>query len=342
MGQHKNINKKYYSKGELTFKTFAGDKRLAIAMAEDFIERANRVVWDDEITIVEFGPGRGEFARLFLDWVEKLNPEIYNRVEYYLIDFSERLLTQSIRVLHNHKSKIHTIQSDVTEEYPELPPINYARFNEFWDDLPAKIFTLKDNELYEVQTRKRFITTGDHLYEACKGFLEENPFGYHLMVNDYAIEHMINTLTNLTEYGYMDGFDYGFRGMFDITLPPDTFNSGLRRISDHITYDVNFDLMLTVAKVVGAKGYVETQDDYVQTHFNERLYAVELSEGLRYLTKEEMNTRFKEELLRMGYSVEFLSGRFVEGNDYYHIRLWVDSNTLNQKQAKIKLVNSLL
>jgi len=321
---HIKDNKRYYSKGRLTFKTFSNDKYIAMATARDFVGRAEKQGWckgkEDSIIVAEYGVGYGYFALNFLKCVRSLDPLLYSKIEYHLYDYSEKMLKKAAACLKAGGEKnIAAEKCDAARAYPKIKP-HYIRLNELWCDLPAKIFTLKKGQVYEVQAR-RYAKPGDQFTQAALEFLSSLPLGYYIVINDRAAEHLGSISKSLRPGGYADIFDYGFT---EVDLPMEIWNESLKRAKDHVTYDVNFTFMQAYARgCLNMKAYVEKQDDYVSDTLKMRLYPVELKDGLYYMTKDEMNRPItKKYLLPHGYDEEYLSGKFSEPNDYYHFRVW--------------------
>lgn len=100
----------------------------------------------EEIDIVELGGGRGTNARLVLDHLEKAYPDIYNQVQYTIIDSSPTLIELQKKNLSasNHMKKIHFEEKDlanVAEGNVSLLPKASDRLTivlalELFDNLP--------------------------------------------------------------------------------------------------------------------------------------------------------------------------------------------------------------
>lgn len=309
-------NKKYYEKGKIDFLTFANDKRLAEATVIDFIGRAKLIGWNTrktaKIYVWEFGIGNGDFAYNFLSILKKKNKALFKKTHYRLFDFSKKLLNKAKKRLKGFKN-IEYVLYDAIEDVPK-EKAHYMRINELWDDLPAKIFYMKGGKIFEKQCGKEMEN------EAAQAFLEILPEGFEIVINDYAAFHLQVIHGCLEEHGYIDVFDYGFNA---IGLPKPMWNRYLRRDTNHTTYDVNFIYMTAIAKYLGIKHYIEPQDQFVRETLGKDLFSVELKKGLSYLSKNEMK-RKRKELMKKGYSDEFIKGEINEESDYFHLRIWKD------------------
>ena len=94
------------------------------------------------IEVVEFGPGRGLFARDVLDWSEKTFPEFFQSLHYSLIEISVGLRRRLELTLSRH---VESGRASITAGSmgrrlaPEVPVIAFA--NEFFDALPFEIIS---------------------------------------------------------------------------------------------------------------------------------------------------------------------------------------------------------
>lgn len=105
-----------------------------------------------EIDIVEFGPGRGLFARDVLDWSEKKFPEFFRALRYNLVEGSHSLRLRLRENLNLHvdrgKARLLDFGLQATFGEDELKPyceqsLTDAIFfaNEFFDALPVEVLT---------------------------------------------------------------------------------------------------------------------------------------------------------------------------------------------------------
>jgi len=280
-----------------TPETFNNDKYITLAMVNDFIDRANKEGWNDKITILESITDESKPTSNFMDFLKKKDKRIYDRTNYQILP--------KISITFPHV-KAHYIIS-----------------NGLLNRLPAKIYTLKNGHIYDIQT-KRYSDKGyDDVASIAYEFLFNIPLGYHIIINDYAMQWVKNMKDVLVKGGYVDIFGHGF---MNINLPVNAWNQSLKKLNEKAgsrIYSINFILMQSYARSIDLKCYVETLDDYVHDAFGIRLYPVKLKHGLYYMTKNEMNIpKNKIMLKKMGYDDAYLSGRFMEPNNYYHMRIW--------------------
>jgi SAM-dependent MidA family methyltransferase len=99
-----------------------------------------------EIEILEFGPGRGLFARDVLDWCNKKFPDFFAALTYTLQESSPALRTKLQTTLANHlasgKAAIsaESAAEDIHRSLPSAAPL-IVFANEFFDALPVEILS---------------------------------------------------------------------------------------------------------------------------------------------------------------------------------------------------------
>ena len=90
-------NRKYYSsKGKKIysdFSTFAQGHALAKCNALEFVRDFSKN--GGNAVVCEYGIGKGDFAKNFLDEVKKLDRKLYAETRYYLIDFSDKMIEEN-------------------------------------------------------------------------------------------------------------------------------------------------------------------------------------------------------------------------------------------------------
>ncbi len=301
-------NKRFYGGGSLNFLTFANDNYLSRANA---IEYAGRFKDHDDITVWEFGVGTGEFALNFLDYLKTKVPDVYNKTNYVMFDFSKTFLSKASALLkkRGHKN-IETVYYEGPNEIPKQGA-NYVRMNEFWDDIEADVYTDRKGKLYNLE-KKRFEDN-----PAGSEFLKHLPPDSEVVINTGAAKHLWELKRKLARSCYIDVFDYGF---IEFEPPYDTKLGYVRRESEHITYDINYIYMKAFAKSLGMETYVESQDSYVDSIIP-GLRAVDIKDRLCYMNDKELKQN-KSALIRAGYTEGFMCGEIKEQNDFYHMRIW--------------------
>src|SRR5258708_5728997 len=144
------------------------------------LEKTNNLPKD--IFILEQGPGSGIYAKKFLDYLKEHHLEFYKHTQYILQDTSQEILEAALKTLRSHKNHVR--------DFIKLPKnlcskILFARHSNLWDQLPAKIFILDENNISEIFVQavidqhignkdfcslqkthiEQFITTHTHLWE---------------------------------------------------------------------------------------------------------------------------------------------------------------------------------
>lgn len=163
---YSRFNRPFYSKGQSSisgnFSTSVSyDSLMAQADAREFVTFVDRS-WrrDDSISVVEFGVGNGNYAFDFMDEVRSISPEIYDRLVYWAVDGSHRMLVDLSRHhrTRSHEGKFQYILDDVAvTPFPPLiakrSDVALIRHNEFYDDLPAQEIVVTDGKLFEMWLR---------------------------------------------------------------------------------------------------------------------------------------------------------------------------------------------
>ncbi|MCX6772748.1 MAG: SAM-dependent methyltransferase, partial [Candidatus Micrarchaeota archaeon] len=144
-------NKRYYSsKGKniySDFSTFAQGKALSTCNAIEFCNDFENS--SAPVTVCEYGVGKGDFAKTFLDEVKKRNKKLYSRVRYYLFDISEKMLDAARKNLHAHHDICIFGKFDAALDAPDLA-FDYCRINELVTDLHAQIYMKQGSKILEL------------------------------------------------------------------------------------------------------------------------------------------------------------------------------------------------
>lgn len=293
-------NKEYYSsKGRKIysdFLTFAQGHALATCNAmefcRDFAKRASPVV------VCEYGVGKGDFARTFLDEVKKRDMHLYNRTRYYLFDFSEKMLSDARKSLKEHAAICIYGKFDAEQDVPFLQ-FDYCRINELLSDLPASLFLKKEGAILDLNGK---MATADIFAQKFLERIEEEraiPFNFKAA----------GFLASLCKAGKkdfrIDVFDYGFYSAEDIfLLPMEEWNRTIsRKYGSQITVDLNFLQMLFALESQGFSARIEKQKGYAERILG---YPLELSESKRCLDY----VRAKKQALEIS-----------EDDGFYHLRV---------------------
>ena len=143
---------------------------FARLMARQFEEMWRAMDSPAEIEFVEFGPGRGLFARDLLDWSEAKFPDFFQALQAKLIERSAALRERIGRGLARHvdsgKVSIHDQAQAMNR-----PAIVFA--NEFLDALPFEVLSRR-GELRIAEDRGAFLETWCIPSEEESAFLERH------------------------------------------------------------------------------------------------------------------------------------------------------------------------
>ncbi|PEL11314.1 SAM-dependent methyltransferase [Bacillus sp. AFS017336] len=184
---------------------------------------------------VEVGGGNGRFASSFLTYCEELEPEIYNRLTYYIIDASKYHRKLQQELLENHLS------CNYFSNIEEIEQINNGMIfsNELFDALPVRVVEFNHNEWQEVvvtldeqnNLKENLVNIKDPIIS---DFLIRNHFdgknGQRVEI-PVGMEKLYDLLQSKLNYGIILTVDYGFtREEWDA---PHRIKGSLRGYSKH-------------------------------------------------------------------------------------------------------------
>jgi hypothetical protein len=275
-------NAKYYSsKGKSIysdFSTFAQGKALAkcnsIEFCRDFSKHAAPVV------VCEYGIGKGDFAKNFLDEIKKRDKQLYSKTRYYLFDISEKMLDAARKNLQPHKSSCTFGLFDASANLPSLP-FDYCRINELLSDLPAEIYS-KEDAPADFFARK---------------FLERIDKRRKIPFN-FTAQNFLLQLCKLGKPNFrFDIFDYGFYAADDIfSHSVSDWNRVVsRKYSSQITVDLNFFQLISALKTQGVEASIEKQKAYAEKILATPLQLSHTKAGLDYVQMKSKGINISED-----------------------------------------------
>jgi SAM-dependent MidA family methyltransferase len=289
-GKMGKANRDYYSsKGKAIysdFSTFAQGKALATCNAIEFVR--NFSGRQGAVEVCEYGVGNGNFARVFLDGVEKRDKKLYSRVHYSLFDISEKMLLAAKKTLGRHAGKCSFAAFDAARQAPSFA-FDYCRMNELLSDLPAELHSRKGAKA------PSHSVVGSFLLRVDDG--REIPFCF-------AAEKFLLSLCRRGRAGFrIDVFDYGFYKAEDVfLLPREEWNRLIaRRYGKQITVDLNFLQLSAALRSDGFSASVEGQKEYCERVLGRRLKLSHGKKGLDY--------------------AEAKGGEFGEADGFCHLRV---------------------
>ncbi|MFP3949569.1 MAG: SAM-dependent methyltransferase [Candidatus Micrarchaeia archaeon] len=306
-------NRRYYpERGKhiyQDFKTFAASARLGRACALEFLESARET--EGELRIYEFGVGDGNFAKKFLENLNRIDPSVGKRIAYTLWDISRKMLDGAEEKLEGHA--VESVCAPA-EEAEKMGNAFWIRGNEILDDIPARVFMKQRGKTYEVGWNNGELAIWEQpgIPAIARERMESVPEGYWVPVNIEAIKLVEKWKRKIIGGGGISIFEYGFCGEGEMeALTPEIWNSSVvRKYGEQYTVDVDFGWL---EKKCG--GRVEAQDDFVGRMLDQKLFAVEV-EKLDYMDAAEIEAEAKK-LEKEGYDIELLK-RGVEKNPFYH------------------------
>lgn len=271
----------YSSKGKSIysdFSTFAQGKTLAkcnaIEFCKDFAHRTAPII------VCEYGVGKGDFAKNFLDEVKRRNPTLYGKARYHLFDISEKMLSSARKTLSSHVKICSFSQFDAAKDVPSLP-FDYCRINELLSDLPAEICS-KEGNPSDFFARK---------------FLERIDQRRKIPFNFAAQESLLSLCKCGKPNFRIDIFDYGFYSADDIfSHPVEDWNRVIaRKYGSQITVDLNFFQLISSLKSQGIPAEVEKQKNYAERVLGIPLTLSHTKKGLDYSPVKKPGNPIKED-----------------------------------------------
>jgi SAM-dependent MidA family methyltransferase len=276
-GDIADVNRKYYSeKGKAIysdFSTFAQGSALATANAIEFADDFSGT--GGEVIVCEYGIGKGDFAKTFLDEVKRRLPSLYGRMRYNLFDISEKMIADAKENLSKHAGICEFCVFDAAQELPSAP-FDYCRINELLSDLPAEIYARKGRG---VPTSNVFVQT----------FLSRMDDGRRIPFS-FVAEKFLASLCACGKAGFRaDIFDYGFYTADDIfSMPVEEWNRLVaREYGGQITVDLNFLQLSSALAAQGLSARVEPQKSYCERVLGMPLTFTDEGGKLDYLPKKE-------------------------------------------------------
>lgn len=289
----RKANLRYYSsKGKRIysdFSTFAQGRALAkcnaIEFARDFSKNKERVV------ACEYGIGKGDFAKGFLDGVKRLDRKLYLRTRYYLFDFSDKMIADARKSLSSHAEVCIFGKFDAVKDAPFLR-FDYCRINELLTDLPARICSLENGAVAGLDGTE---PAGAAAFAT--PFLARVEEGRKLPFN-FAAAEFLSKLCALGKGGFrLDVLDYGFYSSDDVfELPVEEWNRLMqRKYGSQITTDLNFPFLLAYLSLLGISAKVGGQKAYAEGILGFKLELSEGKEGLDYVKQSRKNEGIAED-----------------------------------------------
>jgi len=293
-------NKEYYgSKGKgiySDFSTFAQGTALATSNAIEFIRDFSSR--KGTIIVCEYGVGKGDFAKTFLDTVKKKDKRLYSRTRYYLYDFSEKMLGAARKNLSSHKAICIFGMFDAMLDSPFLQ-FDYCRINELLTDLPAELYMRKEDGVYAMLMENGALA-GKRLSSPSPfvtRFLERIDEG-RVMPFNFAAERFLLELCRKGKPRFrVDVFDYGFHSAEDVFfIDAGEWNRLMvRNYGGQLTFDMNFPQALAALLSDGRKAFVEPQKNYAERVMGCKLSLLEKKGRLDYVRAKKSDGVFEDD-----------------------------------------------
>ena len=179
-------------------------------LARQFDERWRALGSPERLTVVEFGPGRGLFARDVLDWSAKTFPDLLSALRYVLVESSATLRERLAETLKTHvqsgKAVIVAELGDIGRE----PAVVFA--NEFFDALPVEVITSKGS-LRVATAAGRFVEQFAPLSAAESDYLDRfsvHPDDSERVEAPLAAQEWMERIGRAVPRGFVIAIDYGY------------------------------------------------------------------------------------------------------------------------------------
>ena len=126
------------------------------------------------LRVLELGAGSGIFARLYLDALARIAPEVYATARYVVTDGSAALLEAQQRegVFANHPGRVEARVLDITGDWGDLGEFDAILGTYILDSLPFDLLAVRDGETWRRETRS-VLDEGGAEAEALRAALAE-------------------------------------------------------------------------------------------------------------------------------------------------------------------------
>ncbi len=305
---HKANMDYYSSKGQgiySDFSTFAQGSALATCNALEFVRDFSGR--EAPVVVCEYGVGKGDFAKTFLDAVKKRDAKLYAKTRYYLFDFSEKMLSAARENLSAHGGACIFGKFDAVLDEPFLQ-FDYCRINELLTDLPAELYMQNEGRVYRMEMDGKALAgklvQEPHIFAS--KFLSRIDEGRAIPFNFSAEKFLLSLCRKGNEDFRVDLFDYGFYSADDVfSMDVAEWNRLMvRDYGGQLTFDLNFPQMLAALLAEGRSANVEPQKSYAESALG---FPLEFSDGKG----------------KLDYVKAKKKGDIAEDDGFYHLRIGV-------------------
>ncbi|AAC06834.1 class I SAM-dependent methyltransferase [Aquifex aeolicus] len=274
------------------------DRAFGEALAEFFSQHLSEF---ERPALVELGAGRGLLAYDILNYYRANYPDLFNRLKYYIYEFSPYLISKQREVLKNFKNV------EWVEELPKVEGIVFS--NEFFDALPVHIVK-GGKELYVDEKGSEVWLSLEN--EKVKEFLRRMNYENLNQIVEVCLDciDMLKKISESLVEGYHFVIDYGYTSE-EITKYPEgtvvaykehkVVKDFLKEAGNaDITAHVNFSALMEYGRDFGLETILfQSQRDFlmhIPTFLNEleKLSWEESAESVERLS------RLKTMLISMG------------------------------------------
>lgn len=181
----------------------------------NFILKSFKTLNSSELSIIEFGAGKGYLALDILDSLKLNHPDTYERVNYKIVELNKSAISAGKYLLKDHINKIGWFDSiyDLTQN----SVTGVILSNEYIDAFPFHRIKYKDNNFYEI-----CITKGENnIYQELLVRIEDGELFNHIRQLDHnlengqefefnpGVESWIRSVNLILNRGFVLTIDYG-------------------------------------------------------------------------------------------------------------------------------------
>lgn len=191
-------------------------------LAEQFVEMWENLERPVPFVLLEMGAGQGLLAADILNQLEKYHPDLFNVLEYIIVEQAAGLIAQQQKLLQEWLEKNVSLSWKSLEEIPKDSILGCCFSNELVDALPVHQVVIEAGKLREI-----YVTTSEGKFIEVTGELstsrlaeyfqqvgidlpsDDYPDGYRTEVNLAALDWLAS-VANRLQRGYLLTIDYGY------------------------------------------------------------------------------------------------------------------------------------
>jgi SAM-dependent MidA family methyltransferase len=278
-------------------------------LAFQFAQWMDKDVPECDILLIEAGPHNGALAADILDWISRYRPDLFERVEYCLLDGSPARRGWQEEKLRPWLPKVSWVPGLQALSGKEITGIIFS--NEFLDALPVHLlawnaarqlwqegFVVMRNESFALEWQSPSLELGPHLPEVPSALKSVLPEGFRVEICPASVAWWRCAASRLRR-GKLMAIDYGL--LAEERLQPERAKGTLRAFVRHhvagdvlsqpgeqdLTAHVNFSALIDAGQAAGLR----TTHFVRQSKFLTEILAQARSEPDAFAPWDERRTR---------------------------------------------------